>query len=69
MTADEKAAHDAAVEWMARYKERKDHAMEYWAYERDAKAFAQFILTGRYNIPEPASSEPKGEGYETADNL
>ncbi len=48
MTADEKAAYDAAKEWMDRFYERADHSMDYWAYEKDAKHFAQFILTGKY---------------------
>lgn len=48
MTADDKAAFDAAREFMDRYAERKDHGMEYWAYERDAMLFADFILTGKY---------------------
>lgn len=59
MTADEKAAYDAATEWMAKYKERRDHAMQYWAYEGDAFSFAQFILTGCYAKPRLAA--PHGE--------
>lgn len=63
MTGDEKAVYDAAAEWMARYEERKDHAMRHWAYEGDAYIFAQFILTGRYIKPEtrPAAGK-EGQG-------
>jgi hypothetical protein len=48
MTADAKSALYAAQKWMEKYQERKDHGMGYWAYEEDAKKFAQFILTGEY---------------------
>lgn len=57
MTTDDKAALDAAREWLEKADARKDHAMKYWAYEGDAELFARYIVTGRY----PASQFAKGE--------
>lgn len=48
MTQDEREALAAAKSFMALSKERKDHAMRYWAYEWDAERFAHFILTGKW---------------------
>ncbi len=57
MTTDDKAALNAAQEWLARFAERKDHAMKYWAYEGDAELFARYIVTGRYPASQPAMDE------------
>lgn len=48
MTEDDKKAVAKAKAFLEASRERKDHAMRYWAYEWDAEQMAHYITTGKW---------------------